>query len=156
MKDETTFLLTFVCGGVVLSFIAFAAMYVTFDGNNYNLPDKYTIHTLDKQYIGNATGYNFATHEEEFFNNVLIFETTQLSTYEKFGEYIYKEDIKTFNRSEWTELRTTNLYFANEHELAGHVQEGDIIIVRWVFDKASQQYAVKGVINETELKNGDY
>lgn len=156
MKDDTRFLLTFVSGGVVLSFIAFTAMYLTIDGNYYNMPDKYTIHTLDKQYIGNATDYNYATHEREIFENVLMFDTTQLSTYEKFGEYIYKDDLKTFNSSEWYELRTTKLYFANEHALSAMVQEGDTIIVRWVFDDATQQYAVKGVINETELTKGDY
>jgi len=158
MKDFTKLLLTFISGGIVLAVIAFAAMYLTVavDRCCNNMPDKYTVHTLDKQYIGNATDYNFATHEEEVFDDVLIFETTQLRKNEKFGDCIDKEELVDFNGSDWAGTKDMCLYFANEHELAGHVKEGDTIIVRWVFDENCQLYAVKGVINETELKKGDY
>jgi len=67
------------------------------------------------------------------------------------GEYIISDWLKNLNSSDWREAGCKILYFANEHELATNVQEGNVIIVRWVFDAANQQYVIKGIINETEL-----
>jgi trehalose-6-phosphate synthase len=156
MKELTRFLLTFISCVIVLSTITFMVMYYTVNGHWDNMPDKYTVHILNDQYIGNTTDYNFATHENDYFENVLMFNTTQLCTGEKFGDYIHKNELSEFNSSEWHKMRDVNLYFANEHTIANHVHDGDTIIVRWVFDDATQQYAVKGVINETELNTGDY
>ncbi|MCK9577731.1 MAG: hypothetical protein M0R51_17625 [Clostridia bacterium] len=107
--------------------------------------DIYTVERLTSQEIDDIQD------GDRSFNNVLIFNVQVLSTGEKFGDKLSKDDLDYINFSTMHETGSKRYYFAEENTVREDLKNGDIIITRWVFNQKT--YWIKGVITAEEFKS---
>jgi len=110
------------------------------------VPDIYTVEKLTSQEIGDIKDGDRA------FNNVLIFNVQVLSTGEKFGDKLYKDDLAHTDFSAMHETGSKRYYFAEKNTVREDLKNDDIIVTRWVFNQETKSYWIKGVISAEEFK----